>query len=483
MWFHKDATRKTVENLTQNNSDYTVRSIQCGGETITLLYIKQLTDRTALSNFIIRPIVDYCSAEKKPLKAEEALDTVLYVDDCSLQEDENRIENFVLDGMVVLLFSNDKSYLVANLKKVEHRPISTPALSYTMRAPRDSFVENLDVNLCLMRYRLKDRNLRVEYMETGVRTRLRIAVLYIHDIANDTAVQEIKKRVGAIDTDGVLASGELQSFLLNNRWTIFPQAMVVERSDMAAECLLEGKVLLMMDGSSLPLATPIAFVEYLYASDDRYEDKFFGMFMRLIRFAAFFISFSASSYWVALIAFHSDILPASFIISLAQARSKVPFNAVLGVLVLEFIVELIREALLRVPTKIGTAIAIVGALIIGQAAITAGVFSPLLLILVSVEFLASFAIPNQIAANPFRWIKFALLLVTGMFGFYGYILGLTVVVVEMVSTNNLGVPYVAPFGPLNLYDLARTFLFNRTVSKSRQHYMRDKDNRRSGGGT
>lgn len=479
MWFQRDKHSKTIERLKSKNSDIMARTIGCRGETITLLYIKQLTDIDRLSNFVIRPFVDHCRTARKPLQAAEALETVIYADDCVLEQDINTAEANILNGMTVVLFSNDMQFLVVRLKKVEHRSVSEPELNYNQRGPRDAFVEILDMNLSLMRYRVKDRNLRIDRLVAGERTDTNIAMLYIADIANDTVVGEVRKRVGAIQTDSILDSGELQSFLLNTRHSLFPEMMVIERPDMAAEYLLEGKVLLIVDGSPLALAAPTAFVEFMYAGDDRYENKYFGMFLRLIRYAAFFVSLAASSYWVAIISFHSDTLPAGFIIALAQARFRVPFNALLGVLLLEFIVELIREALNRVPSKIGSAIAIVSAIIIGQAAISAGVFSPLLLILVSVEFLASFAVPYQAAANPFRLIKFMLLMITSMFGFYGFILGITVVVAQMVSINSFGVPYLAPYGPFNLYDFLRTFLFNKTVSPKRQQYMRDKDDTRT----
>ena len=479
MWFHCERYKDVISNLEAKNSDIVARSVKCCTETITILYVKQLTDRDRISNFVIHPLMDHCAKARVPLKAADALESVLYVDDCDLEQDDNAIENHILNGMTVVLFSNDKEYLVAHLKKVEHRPVTEPELNYNQRSPRDSFVENMDVNLSLLRYRVKDKNLRIEKHDVGARTKTNIAILYIQDIVNDSVVKEIKKRIDAVDTDGILESGELQSFLLNGKRSLFPEMMVIERSDMAAEYLLEGKVILIVDGSPLALAAPTAFVEFMYACDDRYENKFFGLFMRLVRFAAFFVSLTVSSYWVAVVAFHSDVLPAEFIIALSQARAKVPFSALLGVLLLEFIVELIREALIRVPGKIGQAVAIVGAIIIGQASITAGVFSPLLLILVSIEFLASFAIPYQSAANPFRILKFLLLLVTSVFGFYGFILGITVIVAQMVSVNSFGVPYLAPFGPFNLYDFLRSFMFNRTISARRQQYMRDKDDTRA----
>ena len=479
MWFGNDAYKKTIKDLKEKNSDIIVRALQCNGETITILYIRQLTNRAWLSDFVIRPILQYCASSKKPLKAEETMDSVIYADDCALDQDESIIEKEILGGMTVLLFSNDKKFLVIQLKKVEHREISVPELQYNIRSPRDCFVENIDANLSLLRYRLKDSNLKLENLEVGQRTRTRVSLIYISDIANDTCVQEVRKRINSINTEGILESGELQAYLLNSKYSLFPEMTIIERSDWAVELLLEGKVVLMIDGSALILAAPVTFSEFMYACDDRYDSKFLGLFMRLLRYAAFFISFTASSYWVAMVSFHTDILPAGFIIPLAKARANVPFSAMMGALLLEFIVELIRESLLRVPNKIGSAIAIVSAIIIGQAAISAGVFSPLLLILVSVEFLASFAIPNQIASNPFRMIKFLLLLITSMFGFYGFILGITVIVVEMASINSFGVPYLAPYGPFNLYDFLRTFMFSKTTSPKRQQYMRNKDDTRT----
>ena len=478
MLFHHDFHKGIIAELQSKNSDIAERTIPFSGGTLTLLYIMQLTDRSALSEQVIKPIMQYCSTSKTAMKAQETMNTLIYADNCRLELDSGMIERHILNGMTVMLFSNDKEYIVANLKKVEHRPVSEPKAQYTLRGPKDCFVENLDVNLSLLRYRLKDKNLRIENMEVGERTSARIAVIYIEDIASDTAVQEIKKRINQIQVDGIIESGEVQAFLLNSKISFFPNMILTERSDMASEQLLEGKVLVAVEGSNQVLAAPATFVEFMYACDDRYDNKFFGFFMRILRYAAFFISFAASSYWVAIASFHSDTLPSHYIIALAASRTKVPFTALTGALLLEFIMELTREALIRVPQKIGSAIAIVGAIIIGQAAISAGVFSPLLLILVSVEFLASYATPNVTMSNPFRIIKFLMLLISGILGFYGFSLGITVIVINMISINSFGVPYGAPFGPFNLHDFLRTFMYSKTFSPKRQQYMQTKDKTR-----
>ncbi len=254
---------------------------------------------------------------------------------------------------------------------------------------------------------------------------------------------------------------------------------IIERSDMAVEALLEGKILVLVDGSNTALNAPKVFAEFLYACDDRYSNKFFGMFMRILRYIAVFMSISLTSYYIALAEYHYDVMPATYIVTFAEMRASAPFSAFIAVLSLEFIVELVREALLRVPVKIGSAIAIVGAIIIGQAASTSGIYTPLLLILVSIAFLSTFAIPDITLAQPLRILKFLVILMTGFLGFFGFALAITLIISIVVSIDSFGVPYMAPWSPFNAYDFVRSFLFSKRMSPKRQQYMRNKDDTRT----
>jgi len=432
---------KTVAYLKTKNPDYTERSITFHNEIlrngrIELFYISQLTDRAALTESVVKPLVLHCSSARKAINAQIVIDSIIYADNCRIESDSGKIEDFILLGMVVILFSNDKQYIVVNLKKVEHRSVPTPQLSYTIRGPQDCFAENLDANLSLIRYRVKDKNMRIKYFEVGRRTKARVAVIYIEDIANDTVVNEIQKRIERIDVDGIGESGELQSFLLNNKLQLFPQIGLIERSDMAYYLLLKGKVMVLVDGSGIALLAPKIFSEFFYSCDDRYDNSFFGLFARLLRYAAIIIALTGSSLFVALTSFHTDVLPVKYAISLSEMRSNVPFTALIGASLLEFIMELLREALLRVPKQIGSAIGIVGAIVIGSAAVSAGIFSPLLLIIVSTSLLASFAIPDYSLVNPFRLLKFILLLFTGTMGFFGFTVFLTFILAKLVSLDS-----------------------------------------------
>jgi len=471
---------KIAASLKSKNLDFTERSIPYYRGMVKLFYIIQLTDRTALTESVVKPLILHCSSVKKTIDAQMTIDGIIFADDCRIESDMSKIEEFILSGMVVILFSTDNSYIVTNFKKVEHRSVPTPQLSYTVRGPQDCFIENLDANLSLIRYRIKDKNMRIKHFEVGVRTKARVAVIYIEDIANNTVVTEVQKRIESIDIDGIGESGELQAFLLNNKLQLFPQMGLIERSDMAFHSLLEGKVLVLIDGSGIALLAPRTFSEFFYSCDDRYDNKFFGLFARLIRYAAILIALTASSLFVALTSFHTDVLPSDYAISLAQMRINVPFNALIGALVLEFIMELLREALLRVPKQIGPAIGIVGAIVIGQAAISAGIFSPLLLIIAATSLLASFAIPDYTLVNPFRVLKFILILFTGALGFFGFTIFLTFILAELVSLNSFGVPYMAPWAPFNLYDFIRSFINNSTMDPKRPEFLRTKDKTKTG---
>ncbi len=212
-----------VESVRSGGLDVTHRAVPYRDGEAALLYIAQLTDRSALSEDVVRPLVLHCAAGVARLTARRVMDSVLFADSCRIETDSSKVLEYVLSGMVVLLFSTDESYLVINEKKVEKRSVPTPDLNYTIRGGQDCFTENLDDNLSLVRYRVKDPNLRIEYFEVGVRTRTRVAVLYIGDVANDTAVSEVQKRIQNIRVDGICGSGELQALMLNDNLRLFPQ--------------------------------------------------------------------------------------------------------------------------------------------------------------------------------------------------------------------------------------------------------------------
>lgn len=469
---------KLIRSFKENNLAVVDRTMVCAGSTLHLLYIKQIVDTEMVALSVVRPLLQYYEKKLLHPKAKKVMETVIHAADCRLETKVDDIEKYILDGMCVLLLSHDKAYVVINVKQVQHRAVPEPDIAYSIRGPKDSFAENLDANLSLIRYRLKDPSLRIDMLKLGRRTQTSMAVIYLSDIANAHYVAEVKRRLSEIDTDAVWGSGDLQNFLADKKTSLFPQTGVVERSDAACEAILEGKVLMMADGGQIALVAPHTFSESMMSCDDRYDLKFTGLFAKLLRYVAFFITLCLSSIYVALVSFHPDALPGSYAILLSQMRQAVLFPAVVEVLIVELLVELVREALLRVPAKIGTAIGIVGAIIIGDAATAAGIFDSLVLIIVSTSLLASFTIPDYFFMNAVRILKFLVVIMTGLLGFYGFVLALCFILTNLVSLESFGLPYFAPFAPFNWYDFKRAFLFSRSTSSKRMQYMNTIDDTR-----
>lgn len=323
---NRQAVEDLIQTLMSKQIDMLVRSIPYLGGMAYICYIGQLVDRQAISELVIKPLLVHCAESKKDVSAVYAVENLLYADECLLDDDLNRVELYVLNGQTVILFSSDRQFVIVNRKKVEKRNVTEPELMYALRGPRDAFVEDLDTNLSLLRYRIKDGNLRIVKKQVGARTKSTVAVIYIADIANPNVVSEISKMIDGINTDGVFETGELQQYLKQQPDSLFPRMGIIERSDMAVEELLEGKVLVLMDGSNTALHAPKVFAEFLYTCDDRYENKFFGTFMRFLRYAAVFLSISLTSYYIAIGEFHHDVMPASYIVTFAQMRARTFFH-------------------------------------------------------------------------------------------------------------------------------------------------------------
>lgn len=470
-------SNETASFILSKVSGVSDRIISCGRGSIYIFFIKQLTDRILLSNYIIRPLIEYSSA-RQTLPAKEIAAQILYVDDCKLEHDKSKISEYLLGGFTVLLFSWDADYLISDIRKIETKSIESPELNFTLRGPRDCFTENLDTNLSLIRYRIKDQKLKIKILQVGTRTKTRVAVANIEDIANQNIVDDILQRITSLNIDGIVESGELQSLILNSKFNLFPQAGLVERSDMACNAMLEGKIVIIVEGSCLGLIAPKTFHELLASCDDIYDNKYLGLFMKLLRSVALFLSFTLGALYISIVSFHNDTLPSEYILTLAALRASVPFNTFTGVLILEVIVEILREALLRIPKQIGPAIGIAGAIIIGQAAIASGVFSPLLLIIVSTSLLSSFAIPDYTLMSPFRILKFLMLILSAVFGLIGFTMGLCLIVTTIVSSNSFGIAFAAPSAPFHFNDFIRSYFYGKSLSPRRPHFLKTKDNTR-----
>lgn len=460
---------------TNKNLGISVRRIcNCHIE-VFILYIAQITDRESISNNVIKPILQY---NREKINIDMIANSIIYLDDISLCCDEDSIIDYILKGNSIILIPEDEKYIVANTFKVEKRNVETPYIQESLKGPMDSFGENFETNLSLIRYRIKDESLKVDNFTIGKRTKTSVALIYISDIANSNCVNNVKNKLNTIDVDGIIDSGYIAKFLRRKAFDLFPEVGTAERSDTACAELLNGKICIVVEGSNLVLILPKTFIEFLDANEDHYKNTYLSVFIKFLRMLSFIITLTLSSVYIAVVSFSPDIIPPHYVLVLATARMTVPVNSLMEIIVMEIIAELLKEASIRLPKQIGPAIGIVGTIVIGQAAVTAGLVSPITVIIISLTTMTSFTFPDHTITSPMRILKFFMIIITGIFGMFGFTMGFTFIVINLVSQTSFGVPYTAPIAPLNTRDLKNYLLSDIELDKNRPEFLKPKDKKR-----
>ncbi|MDD3364031.1 MAG: spore germination protein, partial [Syntrophomonas sp.] len=342
---------------------------------------------------------------------------------------------------------------IIDIRHHNERSITQPDNEILVRGPREGFTETLTTNLPLLRRCVKSPNLMFEPMKIGRITATDISVAYIKGIASPDLINEVKQRLQRIDIDGILESGYLEEFIEDNPYSPFPQIMHTERPDRVAAALLQGRIAIFTDGTPFVLIVPAEFTSFLTAPEDYYERFLVGTAIRWIRMVAFAISLVLPSIYIAVTTFHVEMIPTRLLISITSYRQGLPFPTLMEAFMMELTFEILREAGVRLPRSIGQAVSIVGALVIGQAAVQAGIVSPLMVIIVAFTGIASFAFPSYNLGISIRLLRFPLMLLAGLLGLFGMMFGIILISIHVAGLRSLGVPYLSSLAPLHLTDL------------------------------
>ena len=342
-----------------------------------------------------------------------------------------------IDGVDTALKMPDQGYPKMGISKSEAEKV--------VRGSDESFAESEKANTALIRKRIRNTKLKVKEFQVGVRSFTNVAIVYIEDLAEKALVEEIHRRLTEYDIDGVMDSGVMEQLAEESWISPFPQFQSTRRPDRAAMEVLNGKVVVLVDNSPVALLLPTDVNSFLKTTDDYYNRFYMATFARVIRYVAAFFALTLPGLYLAVTNFHTQILPTPLLLSFSKAREGVPFPAALEVLLMELSFELIREAGVRLPGTMGNTIGIVGGLIIGQAAVEANLVSPIVVIVVAFTALCSFAIPNEEFAFSFRILKFLLIALSAWFGFFGFLIGLFLVLVHLASLKSFDVPYLSPY--------------------------------------
>lgn len=461
-----------VKTLLGDPMDLIVREFEFELEekaTATLLFLEEMNDPQILNEFILSPLMSLSSQKQSsPVPVDHALH---YIKQNALAlgrvldlETEDELVEALLAGFSVLLVEGNTKGLKLGTTGGKVRGIEEPSSEVVIRGPKDSFTESIKTNISLIRRRVRSKDIRIEKFKIGEVTHTDVAIVYLENIANPLLIKEIKERIEEVKTDGLLESGQLEEFIQDETVTVFPQFLNTERPDVVIGNLLEGRVGIIINGTPFVLIAPAQFIQFFQSSEDYYMRYDISTFLRLLRFSVFIISLIAPSIYIALTTFHQAMIPTTLLFGIAAQREGVPFPAIAEALIMEITFEILREAGIRMPRAVGVAVSIVGALVLGQAAVQAGLVSPAMVIVVGITAVASFAIPSFAVATSARLLRFPLMLISSVFGFYGLTLALIVIIAHLSSLRSFGYPYLSPFAPIQTQDL-KDSLFRFPITK------------------
>jgi hypothetical protein len=430
-------------------SDLVIREFKLGNREAALIFFNGLADKKSVDGHLLRPL--FLNQNTYPETPAAILDflknrvlTVAELSEVPLEQ----VMTFVIEGDTALVVDGSPQALIASTKGWKTRAIEPPRLETAPFGSQEAFTENLIDNLTLIRRRIKDPTLAVEIRELGVRSRTRVALLYMKNIANPDIVIAIKKRLEQINIDSIPASGVIQE-LFEKRFTVVPLFENTERPDKVTAGILSGRVALIVDTTPFALILPAVFVQFFMASEDYYSKWLPVTIIRFFRVLATLFATTLPAIYISLVSFHPEMMPTSLLFTLERFRSSLPFPLFVDIIVLEIAIEIIREASLRLPGTTGQTIGIVGGLIMGQAAVSAGLVSPISLIIVAITTISSFAIPSFHMALSLRAIRFVLIGFASLFGLYGTVIGSLLFITHLASLKTFGISYLAPLAPLS----------------------------------
>jgi len=456
-----EENKKYLGKLFNKSDDIIYRNVHLENNDLDLLLvcIANMVDTTVITEDILKPIKkeDSFKNEKKLdlNKLKEKLITALEV---FTSNDFNKLLDALLTGDTLLFVDGYDEALIIETSSWKERNVEAPSSEETVRGSRESFIESVSVNITLIRRRIRSIKLAVEKLKIGRNTQTEIAVIYLDGICNSDIVNEVIKRIKKIDTDGVVGSAQVEQLIESYKWTVFPQILATERVDRTIGNILEGRLAIIVDGTPFVLIAPVTFASFLNSPDDYYERTLTSSFMRIIRYISYFITTTLPALYLALTAYHPGMIPTPLVLTITESRVGLPFPTILEVFFMEFTLEILTEASIRLPRPIGQTVSIVGGLVIGQSAVQAGVVSPILIIIVSITAITSFIIPIYTFTLSNRMVRFPLIILAGTLGLYGIFMGWIFLLIHLASLESFGVRYLSDFSPYRLNSLKDTII-------------------------
>ncbi|SJZ91057.1 spore germination protein [Selenihalanaerobacter shriftii] len=457
--------KERLKELFEDSSDFVMREVVLGNESnieVIIAHIDGLTDRKSVNNNIVKPLI----LESRDTELDKDLnqsniieilkDNILSASELSEVKDFQKSLHAMLSGDTIIYIDGTEIALKVGMREWESRGVTEPDTESVVRGPREGFTETLRTNTTLLRRKIKNSNLKFENITLGEKTNTDVAICYVKGLANEDILKTVRRRVKKIKIDSILESGYIEEFIEDAPLSIFPTVGNSEKPDIVAAKILEGRVAILCDGTPFVLTVPHLFIESIQSSEDYYARPYFSSLLRILRGLALFITTIFPAFYVALVTFHQTVIPFKLLLTVAASRDGIPFSAFTETLMMGLTFELLREAGVRMPRPIGQAVSIVGALVLGQAAVEAGVASNPVIMVTALTAISSFILPALGGVIPL--IRIIMLITANIIGLLGISLTGVVILIHLCTLRSFGVPYLVPFAPLAGMELKDTFI-------------------------
>ncbi|WP_404451617.1 spore germination protein [Virgibacillus necropolis] len=460
-----------LQSKFENNPDLIFSIYQHQNKRIAVFFISYQVQTDKLENFLLQPLLN----NKKEWTSESILNEIP-LDNGTTKDKLEDILQKLLIGEAFVYVEDEQETVSYLLPKKEKRQLTKAETESIVLGPKVAFTETLMTNLNLVRWGIRSTDLVFEEIKVGKLAPRELRLVYLKSITNETDVNTMRQRLQSLDVDTIPDSNVLMQYIEDSQTTVFPQFYSTELPDRFCYVVASGKVGVLMEGSPNGFIGPSTLFSFFESTEDIYMRWNTGSFLRLLRFLAMIISVLLTPLYVAAVTYHYELIPTSELITLGQSRAAVPFPPLLEALILEFMIELLREAGARLPTKVGQTMGIVGGIVIGQAAVEAGLTSNILIIVIGISALASFTSPSYLMGTTIRVIRFPMIILAGLFGIIGIMLGICFLIIHLLRITSLGRPYLTPLYPFKWKDFNKVlFRLPLSMQSHRASLLRTKD--------
>ena len=447
-----------IKALYGNSSDLNTRIIKANKTNIGILFMESSSSTQTISDFIIKAI-DYIAKDTSKIfdNLYNNLKNNIFNSQVIITKNLNEFPYYLSSGFTIIVVDNIKEAIVLETRAELDRGVTEATNEPVLRGPKDSFTESHAKNLGLIRKRIKDSNLWIKDLKCGRRTKTRISIAYLNDVVKKEDIKKIKDKINKIDIDGILDSGNIKEYFSNQK-SSFPQILSTERPDLACQSLLNGKIVILVENSPYVLILPNIFSDFLHTSEDWFQNPTNISFTRILKIIALIITLFTPAIYIAITTFNQVIVPDKLLISLAVQREGVPFPTAFEVLLLMMIFEILRESDIRLPANMGASMSIVGALVLGEAAVNAGIVSPIAVIVVAITSICSLIFTDADFINGIRLWRLIFILAATFLGLIGLVSASFCFILKLSSLETLNVSFISPFSPFSKSDIKNTII-------------------------